>query len=97
MIGKDLSTVDCQPERSRTDIEKSRSIGEVDPGLLFVWLMAWDAVMAAQGSYSLASPTVAASGKVTVAVDTLAIISSLAMRANTVIASINSRDVCVLH
>jgi hypothetical protein len=31
MIGKNLATVDGQPERSRTDIEKSSCIGEVDP------------------------------------------------------------------
>ena len=68
MIGGDLAAVDCHAERSRAYIEKSRSIGEVDPMLLFFWLIAWDAVIASQGRDSLACPTVATPGKVTVAV-----------------------------
>jgi hypothetical protein len=36
--------------------------------MLLVWFIACDAVMTTQGSYSLSCPTVAASGKVTVAV-----------------------------
>ena len=68
MIGRDVASVDGQPERSRADIEKNGGFGEVDPGVVFVRLIARDAVMATQGSDSLACPAVTAAGEVTVTV-----------------------------
>jgi hypothetical protein len=49
MLGFDLSSFDCQPERNAADVEMTRSFGESEPtlGVLPVGAIRGDAVMAA--------------------------------------------------
>jgi hypothetical protein len=70
MICGDVSAIDGEPESFRTDAEQSGGIGQVHPGsrLLFVWLIARNAMMAAQCGNSLSRPAVPAPGKMTITV-----------------------------
>ena len=68
MIGGNFAAIDGQAERARADIEIRGGIGQVDPGLLFIRLVAGDMMMATQGGYSLTCPSVAASCEMAVAV-----------------------------
>jgi len=62
------AVIDGHPECSRADVEKGGGIRQVYPGLLLVWLIAWDAMMAAQRSNSFACPAVSTLSEVTVTV-----------------------------
>ena len=68
MIGGNFAAIDGQAERARADIEIRRGIGQVDPQLLFIGLVAGDSIMTAQGGYSLPCPAIAASCEMAIAV-----------------------------
>ena len=63
MIGWNFAAIDGQAESSGADIENSGSDCYVDPELLLVGYIAGDAMVAAQGSYSLAGPATATSSE----------------------------------
>jgi hypothetical protein len=70
MIGGDIAAIDGKLESSRTYVEQSGGIGQVHPGsrLLFIRLIARDAMMAAQCGDSLSRPAIPAPSEMTIAV-----------------------------
>jgi len=68
VIGRDFTSINCQPQRSRADSEVIGGIGQADPKLMFVGLVTGDAIMASQKRDSLPRPTITASREVTVPV-----------------------------
>jgi hypothetical protein len=92
-----LTTVDGQAQSSRTDFQKSCGFGEIQPCTCIYLVIAGDAMMTAQCCDPFSCPAITAACQMPVSIQDAAMTSSLEMRANTTTASINSREVCVLH
>jgi hypothetical protein len=68
MLGGDIAAIDCEPESSRTNAEQSGGISQVHPSSWLVWLIASDAMMAAQRGDSLPCPAIPVPCQLTIAV-----------------------------